>query len=74
LLRWGIHDCLDEAYVPFFGAFGAARSDAMTARLRGNRLGIFWPEMAAALIASSGGGGLPPTRAGRWSLSPGVST
>jgi hypothetical protein len=23
--RWSIHDCLDEAYVPFFGAFGTWR-------------------------------------------------
>jgi hypothetical protein len=29
LLRWGIHDCLDEAYVPFFGAFGIAWGDAI---------------------------------------------
>jgi hypothetical protein len=33
--RWDIHDCLDEAYVPFFGAFGAAGNDAMVARWNG---------------------------------------
>jgi hypothetical protein len=47
--------------VPFFSAFRAAWSDAMFARWSANPLGIFWPEMAAVLIASSGGGGLPPT-------------
>ena len=39
LLRWGIHDCLDEAYVPFFGAFGTARDDAIIARWSANPLG-----------------------------------
>jgi hypothetical protein len=28
---------LDEAYVPFFGAFGAAWDDAVVAHWRGNR-------------------------------------
>ena len=40
LLRWGIHDCLDEAYVPFFGAFGIAWDDAMIARWSANPLGM----------------------------------
>jgi hypothetical protein len=40
LLRWGIHDCLDEAYVPFFGAFGTAWDDAMIARWSANPLGM----------------------------------
>ena len=54
MLRWGIHDCLDEAYVPFFGAFGTAWDDAMIARWSANPLGMLWPEMDAAFIASSG--------------------
>jgi hypothetical protein len=32
-------EALDEAYVPFFGAFGAARDDAMVARWSTNPLG-----------------------------------
>ena len=31
---------LDQAYVPFFGAFGAARDDAMVARWSANPLGM----------------------------------
>ena len=42
--RWDIHDCLDEAYVPFFGAFGVAGDDAMVARWSANPLGMLWPE------------------------------
>jgi hypothetical protein len=36
---------MDEAYVPFFGAFGAAWGDAMVARWSANPLGMLWPEM-----------------------------
>jgi hypothetical protein len=38
--RWSIHDCLDEAYVPFFGALPAAWDDAMVARWSANSLGM----------------------------------
>jgi hypothetical protein len=31
---------MDEAYVPFFGAFGAAWGDAMVARWSANPLGV----------------------------------
>ena len=65
--RWSIYDCLDEAYVSFFGAVPAAWDDAMVARWSANSLGMPWPErmrrsrrrMAAAR----------PRRAARWSSS-----
>ena len=50
---------LDEAYVPFFGAFGAAWDDAMVARWSADPLGMLWPEMDAAFVGS-GGSGDPP--------------
>ena len=56
LLRWGIHDCLDEAYVPFFGAFGTARDDAIIARWSANPLAMLWPG-GAAFVTSGGGMG-----------------
>jgi hypothetical protein len=46
LLRWGIHNCLDEAYVPFFGAFGTVWPMPKSA----NPLGMLWPEMDAAFV------------------------
>jgi hypothetical protein len=55
---------LDEAYVPFFGALGAAWDDAMVARWSANSLGMLWPEMDAEL-AEIGGGGIPPAVARR---------
>jgi hypothetical protein len=58
---------LDEAYVPFFGAFGAAWDDAMVARWSPNPLGMLWPELDAAFVTSGGSGG--QARAGRWSSS-----
>jgi hypothetical protein len=54
-------EALDEAYVPFFGAFGVAWDDAMVARWSANPLGMLWPEMDAALLAGDGSGGGPPT-------------
>ena len=52
---------LDDAYVPFFGAFGAAWDGAMVARWSANPLAMLWPEMDAALVVSGGGGnGSPP--------------
>jgi hypothetical protein len=42
---------LDEACVPFFGAFGAAWDEAMVARWSANPLGMLWPEMGAAFLA-----------------------
>jgi hypothetical protein len=68
MYKWGWQfsgsQALDEAYVPFFGAFGAAWDDAMVARWSANPLGMLWPERDAAFIAS-GGGGDPPALARR---------
>jgi hypothetical protein len=65
--KWGWQftssQALDEAYVPFFGAFGAAWGDAMVTRWSASPLAMLWPEMDAA-FATSGGGG-PPTAARR---------
>ena len=62
--KWGWQftssQALDEAYVPFFGAFGTAWDDATVARWNANPLGLLWPEMDAALV-SSGDGGPPVT-------------
>jgi hypothetical protein len=58
--RSSTHDCLDEAYVPFFGAFGTARDDAIIARWSANPLAMLWPEMNAAFVSS--GGGMGPGR------------
>ena len=55
--RWSSNDCLDEAYVPFFGAFGTARDDATIARWSANPLVMVWPEMNAAFVTSGGGMG-----------------
>jgi hypothetical protein len=58
LRRAAGNEALDEAYVPFFGAFGAAWDDAMVARWSANPLGKLWPEMHAAFVSSGDGG--PP--------------
>jgi hypothetical protein len=50
---------LDESYVSFFRASGAAWDDGMVGRWSANPLGMLWPEMDAVLIASTGGGGPP---------------
>jgi hypothetical protein len=55
--RWNIHDCLDEAYVPFFGALAAACNDVMVACWSTNPLGMLWPEVDAAFVMSGGGNG-----------------
>jgi hypothetical protein len=47
--------------VPFFSAFRAAWNDAMFVHWSANPLGILWPEIDAALIASNGGSGPPAT-------------
>jgi hypothetical protein len=69
IYRWGWQlsgtQGLDEAYVPLFGAFGAARDDAMVARWSANSLGILWPEVDAAFMTSGGGNGGPPAAARR---------
>jgi hypothetical protein len=48
IYRWGRQftgsEEFDEAYVPFFGAFGAAWDDAMLARWCASPLGTLWPE------------------------------
>ena len=54
-------EALDEAYVPFFGAFGAAWGEAMVGRWSVNPLGMLWPEMDAVFLASGGNGGPPAT-------------
>jgi hypothetical protein len=51
--------------VPLFGAFGAAWDDVIVARWSGNALGMLWPEMDAAFMASGGGNGSPPAAACR---------
>ena len=48
-------EALDEAYVPFFGAFGVAWNDAMVARWSANPLGMLWPKMDAAFVTTGGG-------------------
>jgi hypothetical protein len=63
---------LDEAYVPFFGAFGAAWDDAMVARWSANLLRMLGQEMDAAFVTSGGGSGCSPVARGRWSSPPGV--
>jgi hypothetical protein len=55
---------LDEAYVLFFGAFGAAWDDAIVARWSANPLGMLWPEMDAAFDLRWGKRGTPS--AARW--------
>jgi len=47
-------EALDETYVPFFGAFGAARNDVIAARWSANPLGMLWPEMDAAFVRPRG--------------------
>jgi hypothetical protein len=62
-------EALDEAYVPFFGAFGAAWDDAMAARWSANPLGMLWPEGDAVLVTTGGGNGgrlLSAYGCGRW--------
>jgi Concanavalin A-like lectin/glucanases superfamily len=49
-------EALDEAYVPFFGAFGVAWDDAMVARWSANPLGMLWPETDAAFVVAGGNG------------------
>ncbi len=54
-------EALDEAYVPFFGAFGVAWDDAMVARWSANPLGMLWPERDVVFLAGDDGGGGPLT-------------
>jgi hypothetical protein len=49
-------EALDQAYVPFFGAFGTACDDAMVARRSANPLGMPWPGLDAAFVTSGGVG------------------
>ena len=59
IYKWGWQfsgsQALDEAYVPFFGAFGAAWDDAMVARWSANPLGMLWPDVDAAFMSAGGG-------------------
>ena len=49
IYKWGWQffssEALDQANVPFFGAFGAPWDDAMVARWSANPLGMLWPEI-----------------------------
>ena len=64
IYKWGWQffgsQALDEAYVPLFGAFGAAWDDAMVARWSADPLGMLWPEMDATFVTSGGGNGSSP--------------
>jgi hypothetical protein len=51
---------LDQAYVPFFGAFGTAWDDALVARWSADPFGMLWPELDATFVSSGGNGGGPP--------------
>jgi hypothetical protein len=48
IYKWGWQffssEALDERYVPFFGAVGAAWDDTRVARWSANPVGTFWPE------------------------------
>src|SRR5918995_7431397 len=57
--RWPAHQHRGhrQAYVLLFGAFGAARDDAMVARWSANPLGMLWPEMDVEFVTSGGGDG-----------------
>jgi hypothetical protein len=63
-LQWGWQfsgtQGLDEAYVPFFGALGAAWDDAMVARWSADPLAVLWPELDPAF--GGNGDGSPPGR------------
>jgi hypothetical protein len=84
--RWGWQFAgsqrLDEASVPFFGAFGIAWDDAMVARWSANPLAMLWPEMDVAFVTSGGGspangaaaGGRHCRRLGVGGTLPGIST
>ncbi len=70
IYKWGWQffgsQALDEAYVPLFGAFGAAWDDALVARWSADPLGLLWPEQDAALVSAGGdGSGDPPVTARR---------
>jgi hypothetical protein len=73
--RWGQFtgsEALDKAYVPFFGAFGAAWDDAMVAR---------WSAQPARHVvagdggdvADGNGGPVEPRRGDQWSTSHSVN-
>jgi hypothetical protein len=64
---------LDEAYVPFFGAFGAARDDSMVTRWSANPFGMLWPERDAAFVTGGGTGGPRAAVSRAWWSLPGVS-
>jgi hypothetical protein len=63
-LGWQIftHEALDQADLPFFGAFGTAWNDAMVRRWSAEPLAMLWPEPDAAIITGSAGGGPVPQR------------
>ena len=60
IYKWGWQfsgsQALDEAHVPFFGAFGAAWDDAMVARWSASPLGMLSSEMKAVFVTLGGGG------------------
>ena len=55
--RWSSNDCLDEVYVPFFGALGAAWDDPIIASWSANPLACSGRERS---VVTSGGGMGPP--------------
>ena len=61
--RWQFFssEALDEAYVPFFGAFGAAWMTPWSPATSFNPLGMLWPEMDDAFVTSGGENGGPTT-------------
>ena len=56
---------LDQAYVKYFGAFGAAWDGAMVVRWSADPLGMLWPEMDTAFVTSIDGNGGTPAAARR---------
>ena len=69
--RWSSNDCLDEAYVPFFGAFGTARDDPIIARWSANLLAMLWPGAQRCDFRWRNGNRRPQCSI-RWSSSPPV--
>jgi hypothetical protein len=76
-------EVLDQAYVPFFGTFGAAWDDGTLARWSANPLGMLWPEMNAAFgpddrlqhdIAGTRGNGAWDYLVGTMKRTPGPTT
>jgi hypothetical protein len=61
---WQIYgyEALDQADIPFFGAFGTAWDDAMVQRWSAEPFAMLWPEPVAIIAGSAGGGLVSPRR------------